>query len=197
MKITKNNTDINVIDKFLKDDECKKLIEMINNNHTKSTVSSDDGSKYDNNSRTSSTSHFREEEYAKLITNKISAYLGIKPSHAEPLQGQYYQPGEYFKAHTDYFHHDTPGIYAKHCEKKGGNRTITFMIYLNEDFKGGETYFTKNKLSIVPKAGRCVYWNSLHKDGTPNEYTEHEGSTIQSGRKYIVTQWYRINDYVP
>ena len=140
MKVVKNNTELNIIDNFLTKDECNKIIDIINKNHVKSTVSSHDGSKYDSNSRTSSTSYLKDNDYAQYITNKISAYLGIDPKHAEPLQGQYYQPSEYFVAHTDYFDPVEEDIYNTHCLKKGGNRTFTFMIYLNEDFSGGETY---------------------------------------------------------
>ena len=60
-----------------------------------------------------------------------------KNTFSEPIQAQYYQVGQQFKAHTDYF---DPGTNTSDVNLKG-NRTWTFMIYLNNVEVGGETYF--------------------------------------------------------
>ena len=61
--------------------------------------------------------------------------MGLEPHKGEALQGQLYEPGQYFKPHNDFF---SGAAYDMHC-KASGNRTHTLMIYLNEDYKGGGT----------------------------------------------------------
>ena len=72
------------------------------------------------------------------IKKQISETLGLELVKGEALQGQLYEPGQYFKPHNDFLV-DLPMICTvKHL----GNRTHTLMIYLNEDYKGGGHYFS-------------------------------------------------------
>ena len=51
----------------------------------------------------------------------------------------------------------------------------TLLIYLNENFIGGETTF--ENLKIKPKKGSClIFFHDL----------EHEGTKLTSGKKYIL-----------
>ena len=55
---------------------------------------------------------------------------------------------------------------------------LTFLIYLNDDYQGGETMFRdSNKTTIFPKVGMMLAF----KHEIP-----HEGAEILSGRKYIL-----------
>ena len=184
MKITKYNTSIHIHDHFLTDDECDQLITLINSKLVESVVTSNI-----KHHRTSKTHHFDNSDFINHINNKISNHLNINPNKGERLQGQKYDKNQYFIKHTDYFEPNSE-TYTKHCSKSG-NRTFTFMIYLNDNFKGGNTYFNKLDFSIIPKKGRAVFWNSLNIDNSVNPNTEHEGSKIIYGQKYIITKWFR------
>jgi hypothetical protein len=80
-----------------------------------------------------------------------------------------YDPGQRFVPHYDgYF------------ERENGERSVmTFMVYLNEGFHGGQTnfYFGKEKLSVVPRTGMALIF--LHE-------VLHEGATVEKGRKYVL-----------
>ncbi|MEM1134219.1 MAG: 2OG-Fe(II) oxygenase [Bacteroidota bacterium] len=52
---------------------------------------------------------------------------------------------------------------------------MTFMIYLNEDFKGGETKF--DEITIKPKTGTALCF--IHEQ-------KHEGCFVISGVKYVI-----------
>lgn len=52
---------------------------------------------------------------------------------------------------------------------------ITFMIYLNEDFEGGETKF--DELTIAPKTGTALCF--IHEQ-------KHESLPIKQGTKYVL-----------
>tara|TARA_R100000742_G_C4267572_1_gene85779 strand:+ start:85 stop:786 length:702 start_codon:yes stop_codon:yes gene_type:complete len=74
------------------------------------------------------------------------------------------------------FHHEDGSYNEAH-------RTATWMIYLNEDFEGGETEFFYQKRRIKPTTGTVVIW--------PAGYTHtHRGNLVLKGTKYIITGWF-------
>ena len=76
-----------------------------------------------------------------------------------------YQVGQEFKRHRDqsYIRNDIEASY------------FTFMIYLNDNYEGGETTF--NNLTIQPRQGTALVF--LHD-------LEHEGSSVRQGIKYVL-----------
>ena len=97
--------------------------------------------------------------------------------------------GQQFKAHWDYFEPDTD-VYRRLAGVRG-NRTWTFMVYLNEGMEGGATRFTEIDYAVQPKAGMALFWNNLKADGSPNKATIHAGEPVTSGYKMIITKWFR------
>jgi prolyl 4-hydroxylase len=161
---------------------------LINKNHVPSTVvSQGDEFSVQDKSRTSSTSNLdHSNPLVKSIHEKISKYLDLDISNGENLQGQLYEPGQYFKPHHDFF---TGVAYDKHCLEKG-NRTHTLMIYLNDGFEGGGTNFPRMNTILQPKKGKAVTWQNMI-NGRTQENTLHEGMPVTSGKKYIITSWWR------
>lgn len=113
--------------------------------------------------------------------------MGIDPSYAEPMQAQRYNVGEEFKPHTDYFSNRE---YLEHCNIQG-NRTWTFMIYLNDVEDGGKTNMCNCHAKFRAKMGRAVTWNNLDREGKGNNNTLHAGEPVLKGTKYIITKWFR------
>lgn len=119
----------------------------------------------------------------------IARTLGLNPLWGEATQGQKYQVGEEFKAHTDYFQPNT-AEYAKFAGARG-QRSWTFMIYLNDTEAGGATHFTRLNRTFYPEQGTALVWNNLLPDGAPNPDTEHHGMPVEAGTKSIITKWFR------
>jgi prolyl 4-hydroxylase len=174
---------------FLDNDSCNELCKLILGNNCASATSDINNSNVVNSFRTSKTSHFIDSPLIKKVNVKIERTLGIHQDHGEFLQGQLYDMGNEFKAHTDFFQPDTTE-YETHCNHVG-NRTWTFMIYLNTVTSGGNTYFPNIDLSISPVRGKAIVWNNLNFDGTPNYDTLHCGEPVLSGSKYVITKWFR------
>ena len=177
---------------FLNKKQCQALIEMIEADNVRSSVvvGGTDRSEI-SETRTSSTSNLANNNLVvKSIHQQIADNLGLNIKKGEDLQGQKYEAGQFFKQHNDYF---TGDAYDKHC-LYSGNRTFTFMIYLNEDFEGGGTYFPKLEKTIKPELGKAVVWENTI-DGEPQPQTMHEGTTISKGVKYIITSWWRENEW--
>jgi hypothetical protein len=74
---------------------------------------------------------------------------------------------------------------AWHCEQDGSmgsDRAFVYMLYLNDDFEGGETEFLFQKHKEIPVTGNLVIW--------PAGYTHtHRGAMLMKGKKYIATGW--------
>lgn len=184
---------VNQIERFLSDDECDKLISMIQSNNQKSTVvlGGTNKSGYDS-SRTSSTSNLAQTDLVKDVKQRIANKLNLRVNQGESLQGQLYNEGEYFKPHNDWFGFEAMKTHGQ----VGGQRTHTLMIYLNDDFEGGETNFPNKSISVAPKKGKAVWWRNTLDSGQGDPKSLHEGSTVTKGSKYIITAWFREEDYI-
>lgn len=183
---------IEQIPNFLSKKDCDTLIEMINSNHTRSSVAGGGNTKsvYEE-SRTSSTSNLPEKHPTiQRIKKRISKRLGFNLDQGEAIQGQLYEPGQYFKAHNDFFQGDS---YINHC-LASGNRIHTFMVYLNIPEEGGETDFPEFKLKVKPKIGKAISWPNMQGNKTLPEML-HEGTEVKKGKKYIITSWWRENKW--
>ena len=177
---------------FLTLEQCQKLIKMIDANHSRSSVVVGGTDRSDvTDHRTSSTSNLAANNVlVREIKQKIADYLGLDVNKGEGLQGQLYEPGQYFTAHNDFF---SGAAYDMHC-KASGNRTHTFMLYLNEEFKGGGTRFPQLKRTVEPETGKALWWHDM-KDGQVQDKYIHEGMTVEKGKKYIVTSWWREKNW--
>jgi prolyl 4-hydroxylase len=183
---------IRTIDNFISNEDCQKLINYIDSNHSRSMVVSATGNEL-HDARTSSTCNLLDsDDIIQNIKEKISKELKIPTTHFEPIQGQLYEPGQFFKQHYDWF--DNEG-YELHGGTMG-NRNWTVMIYLNDDCEGGQTKFPNLDLEFTPKTGMAVVWQNMVK-GVVTEDALHEGCEVIEGKKYIITLWVRENSTIP
>ncbi|WP_439107019.1 prolyl hydroxylase family protein [Congregibacter sp.] len=173
---------------FLSPEECNKLIRTIRDDAYPSQV---DGYREQSAIRSSRTCSLtvHDHPYIAELNKAISHTLGLSLSWSEVNQGQWYEPGEQYRPHRDYF---TPGT-PEHTRfvNEGGQRSWTFMIYLNKPEAGGGTHFTAIDEIVMPEQGLAICWNNLLTDGQPNPNTEHAGLPVESGSKFIITKWFR------
>ena len=164
-----------------------ELIRLIDQDRRPSTLA-DAGD--DHYFRTSETCDLDAEQPAvRELEERLIALNGIDPAHGEPLQGQRYDVGQEFKAHCDYFNRGGQD-WAKYTTV-GGQRTWTFMIYLNDVEAGGATRFKAVGKTFQPEAGKLVCWNNRRADLRENPNTIHHGMKVRRGLKYVITKWYR------
>jgi prolyl 4-hydroxylase len=185
--------EIFTIPDFLTDEECDYLCESIEANNTRSSVAGgiNSHSTY-HNRRTSSTSVLNKSDKKIIqIEQKIYNELGISEIYSEPTQGQIYQVGQEFSHHNDYFD-DTN--YINHC-LSSGQRTYTFMVYLNNVDEGGETDFPNINQKFTPQKRMAVVWKNSDGKGTENSASYHAGMPIKKGKKIIITKWFRENSF--
>jgi prolyl 4-hydroxylase len=186
-RVPSRQLELFIIRSFLDLEACAAMIERIDARRRPSEISDDAGIA---NFRTSETCDLDSSDpVVGDVERRISALLGLPLENGEPLQGQRYAPGQEFRPHTDTFN---PGgfDFLLHT-RRGGQRSWTAMIYLNEPEEGGATRFKTIGKTVQPESGKLLAWNNLLPDGTPNPATLHQGMKVRRGTKYVLTKWFR------
>jgi prolyl 4-hydroxylase len=172
---------------FLPASLCAELKALIDRDRRPSTIADANGDDY---FRTSETCDLDAHEPAvREVEARLLALTDIHPAHGEPVQGQRYEAGQEFKAHTDYFEPNGQD-FERYCSV-AGQRTWTFMAYLNDVDAGGATRFKAIDKTFQPRRGMLVGWNNHRPDGTLNDATLHHAMKVRKGLKYVITKWYR------
>ena len=181
-----SRVELHVVDDFLSGEECRALAAIVRGRLVPSELTRAD--EPDKAFRTSRTCYLSLADGPLVgdVDSRICRYLGLSPSYGEPIQGQHYEVGQQFKAHTDYFEGDELAAVGG-----SGQRTWTVMIYLNETERGGETLFPRLGATFVPQAGRALVWSNQRSDGLPNPDTLHHAMPVGAGTKTILTKWFR------
>lgn len=170
---------IYTLDNFLSDDMCDKIIEESKNSLKASTTT-----RFTEGFRTSKTSFNVDDS----VDEYLEEYFDIQNTMSEKTQVQYYDIGNQFKPHHDWFDKIDERFIGER-----GQRTWTIMVYLNDTEEGGTTDFTRLGLSFKPKKGTAVVWYNLKEDKSGNIYSMHTGRPVIKGEKWIITKWIRSN----
>ena len=138
--------------------------------------------------RTSSGMSFgptQEDLVIWRINERIARASGTAIDCGEPLHILRYAPGQEYKPHTD----SMPG--------EANQRAWTVLVYLNDDYQGGETVFPKVGLEVRGTAGDALIFHNVTADGRPDPASLHAGLPIVSGVKWLATRWIRTGRYHP
>ena len=119
---------------------------------------------------------------------RIAEATGLPISAMEEPQVLHYTVGQQFSPHYDFFDPAAEG----HAERlKAGQRLVTMVVYLNEDFEGGETDFPVLGYKVKGKTGDGLYWSNLNKDNECDRRMLHAGLPPTRGEKWLLSQWIR------
>ena len=124
-----------------------------------------------------------------VLRARIGAVIGRRDEAMEIPKVLHYAPGETFAEHFDYLDPTAPALAMELARR--GQRTDTFLIYLNDDFTGGETCFTRISLKHLGAKGDALWFANTGPDGMPDPDTIHAGLPPTSGEKWLFSQWIR------
>ena len=188
----------------LTDDECNKIINNSKNDLKESIVYTNDYTKtlIDKNIRISKTAWIEKEninnDYQYVIEKleNITSFITNKPVvNQENIQIVKYDNGGYYNPHYD-------ACSSLEFDKKfkmngvSGQRISTFLIYLNDDFEGGNTYFPKIDKQIKPKKGMGILFKNIYENNSDfHKLSQHTGTIIKKGEKWICNIWTHENNY--
>lgn len=172
------------LDGVLSPDECRALIARIEAaGPTVAPVSRAEGPVVDLGTRNNTRVMFDDPELAALLYARVADRLPATISGREVvganerLRCYRYAAGQRFAPHYD-------GAFARNLQERS---KLTFIVYLNEEFTGGETAMLDLDEVIVPRTGRALLFQHA---------ILHEGCEVTSGVKYAVRSdiMYRLPD---
>ncbi len=172
MKFHKHTDQIFTVENFLSKEECQEYIDLSENNgYEMAKINTDRGQKVIAQVRNNNRSFYNSEELAQKLWEKAKPFVPEKMGNCvaidlnELFRFYRYQPGQQFRGHFDesYIRNDVEASY------------MTFMIYLNDDFEGGDTTFPG--LWIEPKQGMAlIFKHDIY----------HSGREVTKGMKYVL-----------
>ena len=124
-----------------------------------------------------------------LVRARIAAATGLPPSVMESAKVLHYTVGQQFGAHFDFIDPAQPGLAAE-IEARG-QRLVTFLLYLNDDFDGGETAFLAVDRRHRGRTGDALMFANVDPQGRPDRLTLHAGLPPTRGEKWVLSQWIR------
>ena len=111
--------------------------------------------------------------------------------NAESYQVIYYGKTQQYRRHYDGWLFDNSDK-TERMLKKGGQRILTVLCYLNDVKEGGGTEFPRLNLNIKAKKGRIVIFQNV-EDGSNvrHKLSEHAGMPVLDGEKFAFNLWFR------
>lgn len=124
-----------------------------------------------------------------IVRARMAAACGLPLLHFEPPNVLNYQVGQQYRPHYDYIDPQAPAL-AETLARQG-QRTATFLLYLNDDYEGGETAFPELDWSFKAKAGDALLFFNTDTAGQPVPSSLHAGLPPTAGEKWLFSQWIR------
>ncbi|SDY39006.1 2OG-Fe(II) oxygenase [Thermoactinomyces sp. DSM 45892] len=180
-------------EKIVTPEECQELIQLAQPQLHPSTIVGEKGL-IQSDYRICNTGWIphHTNSFTTEICERIASITRQPLHHAEPLQVGEYTAGGRFGAHFDAFELDKEASYQ--FMAVGGQRTYTALLYLNTlpAGVGGETFFPKLDLEIVPQEGTLlVFQNCIKGTIDLHPLSLHGSDILKEGIKYIATLWFR------
>lgn len=185
MEIIQHTPNIWTVRGFMSPEECQSMIETSEAiGYEEADISFKEGAKMVKSWRDNYRAQLVSESIAEDWWNRAklccpSELDGCVPSGVnERFRFYRYSGGQKFKRHMD------GRVELNHFEES----RITLMVYLNDDYEGGETTF--NDVTIKPEAGMALFF--IHEE-------KHAGNPVTSGTKYAMRTdvFYRKNEFEP
>lgn len=176
-----------ILSRFLTAEQCSKIMKESENNLVDSEVI---GGKHKNIRNSKQTWISRDNPLVKSMISKITRLYGIPAENAEDLQVVRYLPNQYYNEH-----HDSCCDDNEKCREfitKGGQRILTVLIYLNNEFDDGNTYFKNLDLKFKPPVGDAIVFCPLAKGTSKcHPLALHAGMPVTKGVKWVANLWFR------
>jgi prolyl 4-hydroxylase len=142
--------------------------------------------------RTNSAASFNlmNTEFAQILVQaRMAAACGLPLRNMEAPAVLHYEVGQQITDHYDFIDPASPNYEAQIARQ--GQRVVTFLVYLNDDYAGGETDFPRLSVRHQGRRGEGLYFVNALADGAPDRRALHAGLPPTRGAKWIVSQFIR------
>ena len=144
------------------------------------------GAQLRNPIRTSDSMSFayvQEVPGVHVLNRRIAAATGTDVRQGEALQVLRYRPGQEYRPHMDA------------VAGEPNQRILTALVYLNDDYEGGETSFLRTGLKFKGRKGDALVFRNALPDGRADDMAQHAGLPVTAGEKLIASRWIRARTF--
>jgi len=124
-----------------------------------------------------------------LAARRVAQVIGEPFENQEDTMILRYLPGETYDDHYDFVDPRVPH-FQRELEQQG-QRIASVLIYLNEEYTGGETEFPELRWRFRGSQGDALAWRNVTSEGLPDIRTLHAGRPPGSGEKWLLSKWIR------
>lgn len=171
------------------EEECNHIIEKSRSQLAKSSI--DAKNDIDTNVRKSDTAWLspKNDKIVERVMRRCLQNCDRPLRNCEKLQVVRYKPGGFYKPH-----YDNPKYLDRYGELdlKLNPRMYTFIIALNDDYKGGATYFPNLDKRYKLQRGDVLRFDNLNNYGFSSSHSLHCGEKVEEGEKWICNVWPRM-----
>ncbi|CAA9518218.1 MAG: hypothetical protein AVDCRST_MAG31-1423 [uncultured Sphingomonas sp.] len=174
---------------FMTSTECRHLVERAKPGLSPSVVVHPaTGQMVPHPVRTSDNAFFPwidEDPVIHVLNRRIAAATATEASWGEPLQVLRYGPGQEYRPHHDAI------------AGADNQRILTFLVYLNDGYEGGETEFIRTGLKVAGCKGDGLMFRNADDAGRPDPNAVHAGRPVTAGEKMLATRWIHQRPFGP
>lgn len=179
--------DVRRIERLFTAAECEYLRQLAEPEYLPSVVNDAMGREVRDPIRTSDGAviHWLIEDPAvHALNRRLAAASATAFEQGEATLILRYRGGQEYKPHFDF-------VRSEHNQ-----RFRTVLVYLNHDYKGGETVFPEIGLKVRGRKGDALIFTSALPDRTVDPLSKHAGMPVSGGIKYLCTKWIREKRWV-
>ena len=116
--------------------------------------------------------------FSDVYCRRLAPAYGVKFEWFERPQILRYLPGSHYNKHADAEH------WVKETDSwvRAQDRDYSTLLYLNEEFTGGEIAFVDFDFKLKPKRGMLVAFPADHR-------YQHAALPVISGKRYVIVSW--------
>lgn len=120
---------------------------------------------------------YAEDPAVHALNRRLAAASGTSVEQGEPLQLLRYGAGQEYRSHVD----GVPGL--------DNQRILTALVYLHNDYEGGETAFVRTDLKVKGAKGDAILFRNASVSGAIDPMSAHAGLPVTRGVKLLASRW--------
>lgn len=118
------------------------------------------------------------------VRDYLNPYYNVTIKDSEMPQILVYHPGGHYHPHID-----AEALFDDGSGQlrwaKSVDRDISLVIYLNDDYEGGEIVFPKQAVSVKPRKGMLIAFPSTH-------HFLHGVNPVVQGHRFAIVNWFSL-----
>jgi predicted 2-oxoglutarate/Fe(II)-dependent dioxygenase YbiX len=182
---------IGVVESFLAPEECRKLVKLADSlrgerfmvlDRARNLVRTLDNTRVAERVSFGDSQHLLDDVVARAFEEQILPRTGQRIDWYEEPQLLRYTSGGFYLYHSDAYDY----VVEHRAWRKAVDRDISLLLYLNDEYEGGELEFKRLSYTMRPRAGMLVWFPS-------DVRYEHMAKVVTRGCRYALVSWSAVS----